>query len=86
MFSFRGNPEGVKLLAVVVVFLTLAIIAVALRVWARRIKRAALQLNDYYIFLALVLALLVSYTNGYTDTSLALCNWLSGGRDDQQGH
>lgn len=54
MFSFRGNPEGVKLLAVVVIFLTLAIIAVALRVWARTIKRAALQLNDYYIFLALV--------------------------------
>ena len=54
MFTSRGDSESVKLLAVTVIFLALAVIAVGLRIWARTIKRVMLQMNDYYIFLALV--------------------------------
>ena len=49
-----AKAEGIKLLVVVVVFLALAIVAVGLRIWARRIKRSKLQWNDYSIILALV--------------------------------
>ncbi len=37
-----------------IVFSIIAILAVALRLWARRIKKARFQLNDYLIVLGLV--------------------------------
>ena len=48
------SSDGVKLIVVSAIFFPLAIVFGALRVWARRLKRCSLRLNDYMIFLALV--------------------------------
>ena len=50
----KGDGEGVMLVAVTSAFLALALVAVALRVWSRRLKRTALVTNDYLVLLALV--------------------------------
>ena len=44
-----------------VVFASIAIVAVALRFWARRIQRLALQMNDYLIVLGLVYIIFLLY-------------------------
>lgn len=49
-----GDSEGIKLLVIVVVFFALALFMVALRLWARRIKKQSLVLNDYACIVALV--------------------------------
>ena len=48
------SPRAVKLIVICVVFLPLAAIATCLRIWARRLKRVPLTLNDYLIIAALV--------------------------------
>lgn len=48
-----GNGRTVQL-TVTVLFGTLAVIAVVLRVISRRLSRVYLQVNDYMIILALV--------------------------------
>ena len=59
-----GLPsEGRTLLVVVTVFWCLALIAVALRVWARLIKRQPIVFNDYAAFVALLFA-----------SGVAICN------------
>ena len=50
----RDNNQGAKLLAVTVVFLTLATLAVIFRFVSRRIKRVKLAADDYMIIVALV--------------------------------
>lgn len=45
---------GMRLIVVPVVFGFLATLAVSGRFWARWLKRARLQLNDYFILTALV--------------------------------
>ena len=53
---------GVRLIVVGVVFSILAIIAIGGRVWARRLKKAGTQLNDYLAFLALAFTLALNAT------------------------
>lgn len=48
----QGRARAV--LGASILFLVLPVIFVALRVWARRLKRVRLCFNDYAIFLALV--------------------------------
>lgn len=50
----NGNGQGVMLVTVSVVFEALALIAVALRIWSRRLQKRPLVANDYLIILALV--------------------------------
>lgn len=48
------SAGGVDLVVCCTVFSVLAIIAVALRVWARSLKKSRLQLTDYLIIIGLV--------------------------------
>lgn len=48
------SPRAVKNIVLCVIFLVLAISAVSLRVWARRIKGSSLYCNDYAILAGLV--------------------------------
>lgn len=50
----RLRPGGVAILVICIIFLIPAALAVILRLWARRIKRVHLVLNDYLIIAALV--------------------------------
>ena len=56
--SMEGNtgvsPRSIKLVVICAVFLPLAVVATGLRLWARRLKRVSLSLNDYLIVAALV--------------------------------
>jgi hypothetical protein len=52
--SFGENPQGLTYFAVGCVFQGIAILAIAARLWSRRIIRLSLQLNDYAILVALV--------------------------------
>lgn len=49
-----GDEQGVMLITVSAIFLALAILAVALRLWSVRLKKRSLAVNDYLIILALV--------------------------------
>ncbi|KAI0410957.1 hypothetical protein F5X98DRAFT_384561 [Xylaria grammica] len=55
-YTFAENPEGVNYFIACLVFEIPALIAVALRLWSRQILGASLQLNDYGILFALILA------------------------------
>ena len=55
-----GDEQGVMLVSVSAVFLGLAVLAVALRVWSRHLKKRSLNPNDYLILLALVWTLTIS--------------------------
>ena len=48
------SPRAIKIIVVAVVFLTLGLFSVALRIWARKIKGQALMFNDYAMLAALV--------------------------------
>lgn len=51
----RGiSPRAIKNVVLCVTFLLLAATAIALRIWARRIKGSVLCFNDYVILAALV--------------------------------
>ena len=50
----HGDSRGTGILAVCITFWVVAATVVGLRIWARRIKKHALELNDYAIFIALV--------------------------------
>ena len=52
--SFSDDPTRVAHVAVIAVFSFLAVLAVILRLWARRIQRMHLDLSDYLIIVALV--------------------------------
>ena len=54
----KGDGQGVMLVALSVIFLALGLIAVALRLWSRRLMKARLGLNDYLVLLAMVYRLL----------------------------
>lgn len=49
-----GDSEGVMLLVVLSLFWTLAALAVAGRVWAKKLKKLSFVISDYTIFAALV--------------------------------
>ncbi|KAL8952039.1 MAG: hypothetical protein Q9222_002026 [Ikaeria aurantiellina] len=51
------SPRAVKVIVISVVFLPFAALAIALRLWARRLKRMPLALNDYLIIAAMVFAI-----------------------------
>lgn len=61
------SPGAVKLIAICCIFTPLAILAVALRIWARRLTKQRFVLNDWLIFAALVFncgqSLLLIYTS-----------------------
>ena len=52
--SDPGNGRARALLGASILFLILPPIFVALRIWARRLKRTPLCFNDYAIIVALV--------------------------------
>jgi hypothetical protein len=52
--TVNGGGEGIKLIVVDSVFLTLSCIAVVLRLCARGLRKQSLQLNDWLIMIALV--------------------------------
>lgn len=45
-----GDTAGITLLFLSIFSLLLASIAIALRVWVRRMKRATLEFNDWLLF------------------------------------
>ena len=49
-----GAAYYIKHVAVISIFSALASVAVGLRIWARRIQRMSLELNDYFIMIGLV--------------------------------
>ena len=51
---FGPSQGGVALLALCSIFELLAITAVGLRLWSRKIKKVGLFVNDYAILVALV--------------------------------
>ncbi|KAI0197879.1 hypothetical protein F4808DRAFT_463260 [Astrocystis sublimbata] len=53
-YTFRENLGGVRYFIPVVIFQTIALFIVALRLWSRRLHRLCLQRNDYAILVALV--------------------------------
>ncbi|MCJ1423149.1 hypothetical protein MMC29_001030 [Sticta canariensis] len=48
------NPAGVRLIVIEALFYGLAIGAVGLRIWSRRLKRRALGLDDYAVVVGLI--------------------------------
>ena len=50
----RDNNQGVRLIAITIVFLGLATLAVICRFVSRKIKRVRLAADDYMIIVALV--------------------------------
>ena len=52
-----GDSLGIAVIAIDAVFLTLAAVALALRLWSRRINGQSLCLNDYAVLLAWVYTL-----------------------------
>lgn len=54
MGLFQTNPKGAEWIAIETPFLLLALAAVALRLWARKLKRRTLEFNDYAILVAIV--------------------------------
>lgn len=52
--SLGSSKEGTSAAVVQIVFEVLAIIAIALRIWSRRLKRTSFVLNDYAAIVALV--------------------------------
>lgn len=62
IFPIKDNPKGLARVSVESVFLALDFIAIALRLWASRLKRKSLAINDYAIFIALVSRNLLNYS------------------------
>ena len=63
---------GVSTIIVTIVFEVLALLAIGLRVWSRRIQRLQFALNDYAAFIAALLTsglsavlLTIMYSGGY---------------------
>ena len=54
LLSLAGNDKGIALIVVESILLSLDILCVGLRLWARRIRNRSLELNDYTIIVALV--------------------------------
>ena len=50
----NSNPEGQAFIAVLIIFLVFAFIAFCLRLYSRRLKKAALDASDWFCFLSLV--------------------------------
>ena len=68
-----GAAYHIKQVVIISVFSGLAVVAVALRLWARRMKNMSLELNDYLIIFGLVRATL-SRVFKYIDSIVAaLC-------------
>jgi len=57
LISVAGNSRGIGQIIVTTVFLLLATLAVVATVWARKIMRLALSINDYAAIFALVIYL-----------------------------
>jgi len=57
LISVAGNSRGIGQIIVTTIFLLLATLAVVARVWARKMMRLALSINDYAAIFALVIYL-----------------------------
>ena len=56
----HGDEFGIAIIVCGWLFQAIAAVAVALRVWARRLKKQKLVLNDYLAFAALVATILLN--------------------------
>ena len=54
LISSSDDGQGVMLISVSSIFLALAVVAVAMRIWSSHLKKRYLNRNDYLILLALV--------------------------------
>lgn len=68
-----GASYYVKHAAIIAVFCGLASVAVIFRLWARRIQKMSLELNDYLIVFGLVSATLPSTSKFVLLSLLAMC-------------
>ena len=57
-----GDGLGITVITVEATVLTLALVSIGLRLWARRIKQLSLVFNDYAIIVAWVCSLTASIT------------------------
>lgn len=69
IISIGGNPRGAKLIIVETIFIFLDVVAVAGRIWSRRIQQKALQFNDWSIIVALVV-MIARYGNEISSTGI----------------
>ena len=59
-----------EMIALAVLFSILPLIAVALRLWARRILKARFAMDDYLVFVALAMCIAAGYTTVYGEWPL----------------
>ena len=68
-----GAAYHIQYVVITSVFSGLATVAVALRLWARRIKNISLELSDYLIIFGLVRATLSGVFKYFHSIETALC-------------
>lgn len=68
-----GASYYIKHVIIISVFSGLASVAVIFRLWARRIQKMSLELNDYLIVFGLVRATLPSMSKSVLLSLLAMC-------------
>ena len=54
LMPLTGNSLGITVVVLDSVFLSLAVVAISLRIWSRRMNKQTLCFNDYAIVLAWV--------------------------------
>lgn len=69
--SLAGNPYGIAMVICGSGLLVFSVLAVGLRIWARRLKKRALVVNDWAVIAALV-SLAMSKTKPIM--TLTFCN------------
>lgn len=65
--SFSDNSTRVAHVVVIAIFSFFAVLALILRLWARKIQRVALELSDYLLVLGLVWTALDGALRRHTD-------------------
>lgn len=69
MDTFRHNPGRVSHVAVISLFSFFAAVAVAVRLWARKVQRSRWEANDYLCIVALVrdTSIAATFVEQFTD-------------------
>lgn len=60
-----SNPEGRAFITVIIVFLLLAVLTFALRIYSRRLNKTALDASDYFCTAALVRFIILRLTSNH---------------------
>ena len=82
IIPISGNSRGAKLVIIETIFIFLDILAVAGRLWSRRIQRKSLEFNDWSIIVALVIMIarygneISSTGNSFHSETLFLTRWI----------